>query len=57
MVKINIGKSAGVEIGQRFKPVNEQADLQVIEIHEDHCLAKILNAEKPLNVGQRVEKN
>ncbi len=57
VVKINIGKSAGVEIGQRFKPVNEQADLQVIEIHEDHCLAKILNAEKPLNVGQRVEKN
>jgi tetratricopeptide (TPR) repeat protein len=57
VVQMNIGKSAGVEIGQRFKVVNEKANLEVTEIHDDTCFAKLLNADKPLNVGQRVEAN
>jgi CHAT domain-containing protein/cytochrome c-type biogenesis protein CcmH/NrfG len=55
VVKMNIGKSAGVEFGQRFKVVNDQTNLEVIEVHEDTCFAKLLNTDKPLNTGQRVE--
>ena len=57
VVQINIGKSTGIEIGQRFTVVNEKVNLEVIEIQEDTCVAKILNADKPLKVGQRVEAN
>ena len=37
--------------------VNEKINLEVIEVHNDTCVAKKLNAEKPLQVGQRVEAN
>jgi hypothetical protein len=55
VVQLNIGKSAGVEAGQRLKVVNDQIHLEVIEIHEDTCLAKLSNTDKALPVGQRVE--
>jgi tetratricopeptide (TPR) repeat protein len=55
VVQMNIGKSTGIEIGQRFTVVNEKVNLEVIEVQEDTCAAKILNAEKSLKVGQRVE--
>ncbi len=56
-VQINIGQTSGVEIEQRFKVANEEVILEVIEVQEDTCVAKILKAEIPLKVGQRVEAN
>ncbi|MBT8368270.1 MAG: penicillin-binding protein activator LpoB, partial [Deltaproteobacteria bacterium] len=56
-VQINVGKSAGIEIGQRFTIVNEKINLEVIEVQKNTCVAKKSNAEKPLQVGQRVEAN
>ena len=55
--QINVGKSAGIETGQRFTVVNEKINLEVIEVRKDTCVAKILDADKPLKAGQRVEAN
>jgi hypothetical protein len=57
MVKMNIGKSVGIEMGQRFTVLNENIDLEVVATQEDTCSAKVLNAETSLNAGQLVEAN
>ncbi|MCP4624779.1 MAG: CHAT domain-containing protein [bacterium] len=57
VVKINVGKSTGIEIGQQFTVVNEKINLEVVEVQEHTCGAKMLNADKPLEIGQRVETN
>ena len=56
-VQINIGQMSGVEIEQQFKVADEEVVLEVIEVQPESCLAKILNAEIPLKIGQRVEAN
>jgi hypothetical protein len=55
IVQINIGNSVGLKLGQLFTVVNAPVNLEVIDIQEDSCFAKILNGYKPLEIGQRVE--
>jgi class 3 adenylate cyclase/CHAT domain-containing protein/predicted negative regulator of RcsB-dependent stress response len=55
IIQINIGNSVGLKLGQLFTVVNEPVHLEVIDIQEDSCFAKILNGDKPLEIGQRVE--
>jgi CHAT domain-containing protein len=54
-VRINIGQTSGVQIGQRFKAAGEDVRLEVIEVQQDTCLAKMVNGKKQLKTGQRVE--
>jgi len=56
-VQINIGQTSGVKIEQRFKVANEDVILEVIEVQQETCLAKIVNVVKKLEIGQRVEAN
>ena len=56
-VQINIGQTSGVKIEQRFKVANEEVVLDVIEVQQETCLAKIVNVERQLEIGQRVEAN
>jgi len=54
-VRINIGQTSGVQIGQRFKAAGEDVRVEVIEVQQDTCLAKMVNGKKQLKTGQRVE--
>ena len=56
-VQINIGQTSGVEIEQRFKVANEEVILEVIEVQQETCLAKIVTVERQLKIGQRIEAN
>ena len=56
-VQINICQTSGVKIEQRFKVANEEVVLEVIEVQQETCLAKIVNVERQLEIGQRVEAN
>jgi hypothetical protein len=56
-VQINIGQTSGVKIEQRFKVANEEVVLEVIEVQQETCLAKIVNLVRQLEIGQRVEAN
>jgi len=56
-VRINIGQMSGVEIEQQFKVAHEEVILEVIEVQQETCLAKIVSVERQLKIGQRVEAN
>jgi class 3 adenylate cyclase/tetratricopeptide (TPR) repeat protein len=52
---LNIGQKAGVNIGQVFKVVDEDLNLEVIAVHPDTSLAKITTGEGTVTEGLRVE--
>lgn len=54
-VVLNIGQEAGVRTGQRFQVVNEDVTLEVISVQPGTSLAKIVEGDKALTEGQRVE--
>jgi hypothetical protein len=56
MIRLNIGKMAGVKIGQRFRVIDGDATLEVISIDQDESSAKIINGKAPLLPNLRVEE-
>jgi hypothetical protein len=54
-IVLNIGQKAGVDIGQLFKVVDEDLNLEVIAVHPDTSLAKITAGEGTVTEGLRVE--
>jgi tetratricopeptide (TPR) repeat protein len=55
MIRLNIGKMAGVKIGQRFRVMDGEAILEVLSITQDESLAKIADGKSPLQPNLRVE--
>ena len=53
-VRINIGQTTGVEIGQRFKTMDEKATLEVVEVQKDKSLTRLIEGDSDLDEGTRL---
>ena len=54
-IRLNIGQSVGVRVGQRFKAIDEDATLEVTSIQKDKSLVKVVQPGGVLQEDHRVE--
>jgi len=54
-ISLNIGQKEGIEIGKRFKVVDEDLVLEVTSVFSDHCMAKVFSGEGQPQTDMRVE--